>query len=104
MPDRQWPMMNSGGSVAGGFASCRRKRAAVSGSAKELKAAAAVIVPTSPQREGDARPPCSPMRSSHTPSGIPCQNRGLHHGYAWNVSFAGFAAAGEAEVMAVPRV
>ena len=23
---------------------------------------------------------------SHTPKGMPCQNRGLHQGYAWNFS------------------
>ena len=80
MPDRQWPMMNSGGGVAGGSRSSRRKRASESGSASELNAAAPEIVAINPQRLGAIFQRCSATSGSHTPSGMPCQNRGLHQG------------------------
>jgi hypothetical protein len=80
VPLRQWPMMNSGGGVVGGLRSRRRKRASLKGSQSELKAAAVEIVAIRPHLESDALPPCSATSGSHTPSGMPCQNRGLHHG------------------------
>jgi hypothetical protein len=39
-----------------------------------------VIVATRPHRLGLARHRCSPANESHTPSGMPCQNRGAHQG------------------------
>ena len=80
MPLRQWPMMNSGGAEGVCFRSRVRKRASESGSHTELNTAAAEIVAIRPHLWGAAAARCSATSGSHTPSGMPCQNRGLHHG------------------------
>ena len=72
--------------MVGGDRNCRRNLAVEKASATELKAAAAVIVTISPHLVRLARAWCSATSGSQTPRGMPCQNRGLHQGYAWNFS------------------